>query len=34
VEASSTFETVLKRFDKWLKEQLTPDKKFVIVTDG
>ncbi|XP_066924240.1 3'-5' exoribonuclease 1-like [Clytia hemisphaerica] len=34
VESSSTFETVLNRFDKWLKDQVTPDQKFVIVTDG
>ena len=34
VDSSSTFETVLKRFDKWLKEQVTPEQNFVIATDG
>lgn len=34
VESASTFETVLKRFDVWLKEQVTPEQKFVIATDG
>jgi len=34
VDSSSTFETVLKRFDKWLKEQVSPEQNFVIATDG
>lgn len=34
VDSASKFQTVLKRFDNWLKEQITPQQKFVVATDG
>lgn len=34
VESSPLLETVLRRFDEWVKQQIKPHEKFAIATDG
>jgi len=34
VDSSPLFETALRRFDEWIKQQVTPTQKFCIATDG